>query len=297
MFNMKFIATNDSATGEEIKIAYSDYGSGKPVVLIHGWPLSREMWEYQLGDLVEAGFRVIKYDRRGFGKSSKPWDGYDYDSLASDLHAIMEQLDLRDATLVGFSMGGGEVVRYLSNYGDKRVSKIALISAVTPYLLKTNDNPDGVDKSVFEEILNGVKNDRIGFLDTFGKQFFGVNLISHPVSTPLLEYYRMLGSMASQRSTEQCAIAFSSTDFRNDLKNIQVPTLIIHGDADKTVPIEVSGNRTAKMLPNAQYLVYEGAPHGLFYTNRGQLNRDLIQFISGALPLEQTEAAAKAGII
>ena len=294
---MKYITTNDAISGEEIKIAYSDYGAGRPVVLIHGWPLSREMWEYQLGDLIEAGLRVVKYDRRGFGKSSKPWNGYDYDSLASDLHALMEELDLRDATLVGFSMGGGEVVRYLNKYGDKRVNKIALVSAVTPYLLKTSDNPDGVDKAVFDEILQNIKDDRIGFLDSFGKKFFGVNLVSHPVSTPLLEYYRMLGSLASNRSTEQCAISFSTTDFREDLKNIRVPLLIIHGDADKTVPIEVSGNRTAAMLPSAQYLVYEGAPHGLFYTHRGQLNRDLIQFISGTLPLEQTAAAAKAGII
>jgi non-heme chloroperoxidase len=281
---MKFITSTSTQTGEEIKLAYSDYGTGRPVVLIHGWPLSREMWEYQLDDLVSAGFRVIKYDRRGFGKSSKPWDGYDYDSLAEDLNAVMEELDLQDATLVGFSMGGGEVVRYLSRYGQKRVSRIALISAVTPFLLKTNDNPDGVDSSVFEGMMKEMKDDRIGFLDGFGKAFFGVSMISHPVSTPLLEYYRMLASLATARSTQQCAIAFSSTDFRKDVSAITVPTLIIHGDDDKTVPIEVSGNRTAAMLPNSRYIVYEGAPHGLFYTHRGQLNRDLIQFISGSMP-------------
>lgn len=281
---MNFITSTNSPTGEEIKLAYSDYGSGRPVVLIHGWPLSREMWEYQLEDLVNAGFRVIKYDRRGFGKSSKPWDGYDYDSLAGDLNAVMEQLDLQDATLVGFSMGGGEVVRYLSRYGQKRVSRIVLISAVTPFLLKTNDNPQGVDSSVFEGLMKEMKDDRLGFLDGFGKTFFGVNMISHPVSAPLLDYYRMLASFASARSTQQCAIAFSETDFRKDVAAIMVPVLIIHGDADKTVPIEVSSDRTSAMLPNSQYLVYEGAPHGLFYTHRGQLNRDLIQFISGSLP-------------
>ncbi|GEO06131.1 arylesterase [Adhaeribacter aerolatus] len=279
---MKFIQKRDAGTGEDIQLAYADYGKGRPVILIHGWPLSKEMWEYQVDDLVNAGLRVIKYDRRGFGHSAKPWDNYDYDSLTDDLHAIIEQLDLRDAVLVGFSMGGGEAVRYLSRYGNDRVSKLVLISAVTPFLGKTADNPDGVDQSVFEEILANIKKDRIGFLDDFGKKFFGVNLISHPVSTPLLEYYRMLASVASSRATEQCAIAFAQTDFRKDVQQINVPTLIIHGDADQTVPIKASGDRTAKMIPGNQYLVYEGAPHGLFYTHKEKLNQDLIQFISAA---------------
>jgi pimeloyl-ACP methyl ester carboxylesterase len=294
---MKYITTTDLKTGEEIRLAYSDYGQGRPVVLLHGWPLSREMWEYQLSDMVTAGFRVVKYDRRGFGNSSKPWDGYDYDTLASDLNEVMEQLDLRDATLVGFSMGGGEVVRYLSLYGDKRVSRIALVSAVTPYLLKTSDNPEGVDKSVFEDMMEKMQDDRIAFLDDFGRKFFSVTMMSHPVSAPLLEYYRMLASLATARSTQQCAIAFSTTDFRNDIPNIKVPTLIIHGDDDKTVPLEVSSARLAKMMPNAEYKVYERAPHGLFYTHRGTLNRDLIQFISDALPLEHTAAAADRRVI
>jgi pimeloyl-ACP methyl ester carboxylesterase len=280
---MKFIKTKDAHTGEEIQLSYCDYGQGKPIVLIHGWPLSKEMWEYQLNDLVNAGNRVVKYDRRGFGKSSKTWDGYDYDSLTDDLHAVLEQLDLNDVTLVGFSMGGGEAVRYLSRYGTERVSKLVLISAVTPYLSKSNDNPEGVDPSVFAEMMAQMKDDRIGFLDTFGKQFFGVNLLNHPVSTPLLEYYRMLGSMASARSTQQCALSFAQTDFREDVKAVSIPTLIIHGDADKTVPIDASSARTANMITGSQYLVYEGAPHGLFYTHREQLNADLISFInSGA---------------
>lgn len=276
---MKYVTVKDAISGEEVELSYKDYGSGRPVVLIHGWPLSKDMWEYQIDDLVNAGFRVIKYDRRGFGKSSKPWDGYDYDTLADDLKGLIEQLDLRDAVLVGFSMGGGEVVRYLSRNGSDRVSKIVLISAVTPFLLKTNDNPEGVDESVFADILSKIREDRIGFLDDFGKQFFGINLVNHPVSTPLLEYYRMLASVALPRATLQCVLAFSQTDFRQDLGAVNVPTLIIHGDADKTVPIEVSGDRTAKMIANSQYLVYDGAPHGLFYTHRRQLNRDLINFI------------------
>ena len=278
---MEFITTSDKATGEKVRLAYSDYGFGDPVVMIHGWPLSREMWEYQLGDLVDAGFRVVKYDRRGFGKSSKPWNGYDYDTFAADLNEILEQLDLKNVTLVGFSMGGGEVVRYLSNYGTQRVKKIALISTVLPFLQKTAGNPDGVDQKVFEEIMQQIRNDRVGFLDEFGKVFFGVNMVSHPVSKPLLEYYRMLGSFAAARSTLQCVVAFSQTDFREDVRAIKIPTLIIHGNDDKIVPIEASSNRTAAMIPGSHYLVYEGAPHGLFYEYRQKLNADLVNFING----------------
>ncbi len=278
---MKFI--NSSYKGDDFKIAYADYGKGRPVVLIHGWPLSMEMWEYQLNDLVEAGYRVITYDRRGFGRSTKPWDGYDYDTLADDLNLVIEELNLSDATLVGFSMGGGEVVRYLTRFSSSRVKQIALISAVTPFMLKTKENPDGVEPSVFEEMMNSLKEDRINFLDSFGKKFFGVNLLSHPVSTPLLDYYRMLASLASARSTQQCAVSFSQTDFREDLNNITVPVLIVHGDADKTVPIHASSDRTALMIPGCSYHVYEGAPHGLFYTHREQLNKDLIQFLRGEL--------------
>ena len=276
---MQFIKRKDPLTGEEVSLSYKDYGKGKPIVLIHGWPLSKDMWEYQIDDLVEAGYRVVKYDRRGFGKSSKPWSDYDYNTLTDDLHAIIEQLDLRDVTLAGFSMGGGEAVRYVSKYGTDRVSKIALISAVTPFMLKTEDNPDGVDQEVFDGMKEKILEDRIGFLDDFGKDFFGVSLINHPVSTPLLEYYRNLASVALPRATVKCAEAFASTDFREDLKKIKIPTLIIHGDADKTVPIASSGNLTFQMIPHARYLVYEGAPHGLFYTNKKELNRDLIEFL------------------
>lgn len=276
---MEFITTKDQQTGKELKIAYSDYGTGDPVILIHGWPLSREMWEHQLSDIVDAGYRVIKYDRRGFGKSSKPWDGYDYDSLASDLNALIETLDLRNITLVGFSMGGGEVARYINNYGSERVSRAILIASVLPYMSKLADNPDGVDPSVFEEMIEGVKKDRLGFLDDFGKTFFGINLVNHPVSKPALEYYRMLASFASQRSTVECIRSFSETDFRTDIPNIKVPTLIIHGDSDKIVPKEVSSDKTAELIKGSQYIVYEGAPHGLFLTHKEQLNSDIIDFM------------------
>jgi non-heme chloroperoxidase len=279
---MEYITTTDSQYGKEINIAYSDYGTGDPVVLIHGWPLSREMWEYQLNDIISAGYRVVKYDRRGFGKSSKPWEGYNYDAFAADLNALIEQLDLRNVTLVGFSMGGGEVVRYLNNYGSDRVSRIALIASVLPYLSKAGDNRDGVDPSVFEEMKHGIKKDRIDFIQEFSKKFFGVTMVSHPVSSAALDYYRMLASFASQRSTLECITAFAETDFRTDVQNISVPTLIIHGNADKIVPIELSSDKVARMIAGSQYLVYEGAPHGLFLTHRDQLNKDLVNFIGGS---------------
>lgn len=275
---MKLLTTKDAVTGEDLQISYKDYGQGRPVVLIHGWPLTKDMWEYQIEDLVNAGLRVVKYDRRGFGKSSKPWNGYDYDTLTDDLHAVMEQLNLRDAVLVGFSMGGGEVARYVTRYGTDRVSKIVLVSSVLPYLAKTNDNPEGVDQSVFADMMEQMKDDRIAFLDSFGKKFFGVSLLNKPVSDPLLEYYRDLAALALPRAMQQTALSFANTDFRNDVKSIQLPTLIIHGDSDDIVPIEASSDRTAKLIPQAQYKVYEGAPHGLFYPFRKQLNQDLIEF-------------------
>jgi pimeloyl-ACP methyl ester carboxylesterase len=278
---MKYITSKSAADKEDVKISYKDYGQGRPVVLIHGWPSSKDMWEYQIDALVNAGLRVIKYDRRGFGKSDKPWDGYDYDTFTDDLHAVIEQLELTDAVLVGFSMGGGEVARYMSRYGSSgRVSKVVLVSSVLPYLAQSNDNPDGVPPSVFADMMEQMKEDRIAFLDDFGKQFFGVGLLNKPVSTPYLQYFRSLAEVALPRATQQSALSFANTDFRNDVEAISVPTLIIHGDSDKTVPIEASSHRTAKMIPNAIYKVYDGAPHGLFFTHRQQLNQDLIDFCS-----------------
>lgn len=276
---MGHITVNDAQANEPVSLFYEDLGKGQPIVLLHGWPLSHEMWEYQVNSLVDAGFRVIAYDRRGFGKSSKPYSGYDYDILTDDLKQLLDELNLEDIVLVGFSMGGGEVVRYFSRYGGQRVSKAILISSVAPYLLKTDSNPEGVDDSVFQEMMTKMKEDRIDFLDTFGKQFFGVNLINKPLSTPLLEYYRMLASLASPKATQECAKAFAYTDFRNDMQSVNVPTLIIHGDSDKTVPIESTSVQASRMIPESRFIRYEGAPHGLFYTNRERLNRDLIAFI------------------
>jgi pimeloyl-ACP methyl ester carboxylesterase len=277
---MKFIETTDKHSAEKIKLSYEDVGSGAPVVLIHGWPLSKEMWEYQIAPLVNAGLRVITYDRRGFGKSSKPWNGYDYDSLTDDLHTVITGLNLSNVTLVGFSMGGGEVARYFSKYGGENISKVILISSIVPYMLKTDTNPDGVPENKMDEMMNDLKNDRIGFLEEFGKFFFGINLINHPLSEPLLNYYLMLESIASPKATQDCMIAFGHTDFRSDAVKINVPALIIHGGADKTVPIDATSQQAAKLIPDNTFVIYDGAPHGLFYTEKERLNADLISFIT-----------------
>jgi non-heme chloroperoxidase len=288
---MSYIKAGTDPFGNDIKLFYQDLGTGNAsstVVLIHGWPLSHEMWDYQLAELPAHGLRVVAYDRRGFGKSSQPWGGYDYDTLADDLKAVLDELDLQNVTLVGFSMGGGEVGRYMSRHGGARVSKVAFISAVTPYLLKTEDNPDGVDKDVFDEITENIQKDRAAFLQTFGKQFYGVNLISHPVSQAHLDGDFARAYVASHKATLECAKSFAETDFRDDLAQIHVPTLIIHGDADKTVPIEASGERTANALPNAQYIVYEGAPHGLFVTEKDRLTQDLLSFIQEGVTVRES---------
>jgi len=254
-------------------------GEGRPVVLIHGWPLTGDMWEYQTLALIEAGYRVITYDRRGFGQSAHPARGYDHDNFADDLAAILEDADARDAVLVGFSMGGGEVARYLSRHGTDRVAKVALISSVVPYLSKAPDNPDGVDPSVFEEMKTKIRQDRFAFLGDFAKMFYGVGVVSKPVSRELLDWTFILATMASPKATLDCVDAFATTDFRRDLAAFTVPTLVIHGTADKTVPIEPTGRAVAAALPAATFIEYEGEPHGLFATAPERLNRDLIEFI------------------
>ncbi|PTT02545.1 alpha/beta hydrolase [Flavobacterium sp. HMWF030] len=267
-------------TAQNVKLYVKDYGKGEPVILIHGWPLSNEMWEYQIDFLVENNYRVIAYDRRGFGKSSQPYNGYDYDTLTDDLKEIIEQLQLENVTLVGFSMGGGEVVRYFSRYEGKGVKKAVLISSIIPFLAKTEDNPEGRPKEKGDATAAAIKEDRIGFLDNFGKIFFGINIINKPLSTPLLEYYRNLCALASPRATLKCAESLNNTDFRDELQTIKVPTLIIHGNDDKNVPIEISSEKTAKAIENNTFIVYDGAPHGLFYTAKDKLNKDLLDFLN-----------------
>jgi non-heme chloroperoxidase len=255
-------------------------GTGRPVVLIHGWPLTGDMWEYQTLALLEAGYRVVTYDRRGFGQSAHPATGYDYDTFADDLAAVLEDGDLTDVTLVGFSMGGGEIARYLSRHGAARVRQVALVASVVPFLLKTDDNPDGVDASVFEDMRQQVRKDRFAFLQTFGKQFYGVGLVSHPVSQALLDWTFILAVMASPKATIDCIDAFGRTDFRPDLAAFTVPTLVIHGTSDATVPIAVSGRAAAKAIPGATLLEYDSEPHGLFATAADRLTSDLLTFLA-----------------
>jgi len=276
---MNFIKAGTDAQDHPIEIFYQDLGQGNPVVLIHGWPLDSQSWEHQLMELPKHDLRVIAYDRRGFGKSSKPWDGYDYDTLADDLKAVLDELDLQNVTLVGFSMGGGEIARYMSRYNGARVAKVAFVSAVTPFMMKTDDNPSGVDKSTFDEMVEGVQKDRADFLSSFGKKFFGVGLLDHSVSQATLNWSQSIALQATPKATLDCIYSFASTDFRQDLATIKVPTLIIHGTSDKIVPIETGGQQTAQLLPQAQYIEYDGAPHGLNVTEKDRLNQDLLAFI------------------
>ena len=275
---MPFIKSPQN-NAEPINIYYEDTGKGKPVVFIHGWPLSGAMWEYQVTQLPQQGLRCITYDRRGFGKSDWPFDGYDYNTLAGDLKALLDELDLKDVTLVGFSMGGGEIAKYFSLHGGARVSKVVLVSAVVPYMLQTKDNPDGVPQEMFDVMTKGMIDDRPGFMETFNKDFFGVSMIDHPVSDAFLANSLTQVMKSSPVATLQCAKSFSSTDFRQDVVKINVPTLIIHGDADKTVPIKATGEESAKLISNASFIVYEGEPHGLWYTAKERLNQDLCDFI------------------
>ena len=261
------------------EIHYRDWGTGKPIVLIHGWPLNGEMWEKQATFLAEQGFRVITYDRRGFGMSSHPWGGYDYDTFAADLNALMEKLNLFDVTFVGFSMGGGEVARYLSTFGARRVSKAVLVSAVTPFLLKTADNPEGIDQGKFDDIAFALRADRPAFLKDFALKFFGRTAMFEAVSDGVLEWNQSMALTASLRSTLAAARAWSTTDFRTDLKRITIPVLLIHGTADVTVPIEISARKAVQMIPIARLHEYEGEPHGLFITVADRLNKELVTFI------------------
>ena len=263
-----------------IELHYEDYGTGKPVVLIHGWPLSGRSWENQVPALVEAGHRVITYDRRGFGASSQPWGGYDYDTFAADLNTLLEHLDLREVSLVGFSMGGGEVVRYIGTYGSDRVAKAVLASAVPPYLYRSDDNPEGaLDDDAIAGFLAGVTSDRIAFLDEFTTGFFSAGG-ELKVSQAQREYARDIAAFASPKGTLECITAFGRTDFRGDLEKITVPTLVIHGDSDAIVPFEASGKRSAQAIAGSELVVIEGGPHGINASHAEQFNRALLGFLA-----------------
>ncbi|GAA4424720.1 bromoperoxidase [Pontibacter saemangeumensis] len=276
---MPFIETEDIQKEENVYINYQDSGEGQPVILIHGWPLSHRMWENQVQAIVEAGFRCIAYDRRGFGDSDRPWNNYDYDSLALDLRTLIEQLDLRDCILVGFSMGGGEVVRYLSRFGDDRIAKAVLISSVIPLVKKTDANPDGVPEEKLNEIMDSLQNNRVAFLAAFSKQFYNYADQKDKVSKQHLQYDWGIASAASPRATIETAKAWANTDFRQELRNVRVPTLIVHGDADQIVPIETSSEQSSKVIRDNKYVVIKDGPHGLFITHKEELNSLLIDFL------------------
>ena len=277
---MSYLKTSSETASNSVNIFYQEYGKGKPVIFIHGWPLNHEMWENQLAELPKHNLRCITYDRRGFGKSDRTWESYDYDTLAGDLNELITQLNLSDVTLVGFSMGGGEIARYIGKYGTEKIEKVVLISSVTPYMLKTDDNSEGIKKDVFNDMVDKIIADRPGFLKEFGKEFYGVDMLNQPVSKAMLQWNQAQCLNSSLNATVDCLRSFSETDFRNDLKKIDIPVLIIHGDADKTVPINVSGDKTAILLPHAKYIMYSNAAHGIFITEKEKLNADLLDFIS-----------------
>ncbi len=262
-----------------IELYYEDHGEGKPVVLIHGYPLSGTSWEKQVPALLQAGRRVITYDRRGFGRSSQPTTGYDYDTFAEDLKQLVTTLELRDFALVGFSMGGGEVARYLGAYGSERVSKAVFISSVPPFLLKTADNPEGVDASVFEGIEKAINTDRYAFFTEFFKNFFNTDvLLGKRVSEQAVQSSWNVAAGASATATLACVPTWH-TDFRKDLQRVDVPTLVIHGDADRILPIDASGLRTADLVKGANLVVVKDGPHCITWTHADVVTPALLEFL------------------
>jgi non-heme chloroperoxidase len=275
---MPYITVGKENSGN-IDLYYEDHGSGKPVVLIHGYPLSGASWEKQVAVLLAAGNRVITYDRRGFGKSSQPTTGYNYDTFAADLHKVVTHLELHDFALVGFSMGGGEVARYLGKYGSNSVSKAVIISGVPPYLLKTDDNPEGVDGSVFEGIEKAVTADRYAFFTEFFKNFYNTDLLlGKRVSEQAVQASWNIAAGASAAASLACVPTWHE-DFRYDLSVIDVPTLVIHGDADRILPIAASGRRTAQLIKGARLVVVKEGPHCITWTHADEVNRELLEFL------------------
>jgi non-heme chloroperoxidase len=271
---MPTITTNDGT-----EIYYKDWGTGQPVVFSHGWPLNADSWEGQMLHMAAAGYRAIAHDRRGHGRSSQPWDGNEMDTYADDLAALMEQLDLRAAILVGFSTGGGEVARYIGRHGAERLSKAALVSAVPPLMLKTEANPGGLPMDVFDGLRTAsIANRSQLYKDLASGPFFGFNRKGAKSSQGLIDWFWMQGMLAGHKNTLDCIKAFSETDFTEDLKKFDIPTLIIHGDDDQVVPIGAAGQASAKLVKNAELRVYSGAPHGLTDTHKDKLNADLLAF-------------------
>jgi non-heme chloroperoxidase len=264
----------------EAEIFYKDWGAGPPVLLSHGWPLSADSWEAQMLFLAANGFRVVAHDRRGHGRSTQTWSGNDMDTYADDVAALIEALDLRDLALVGFSTGGGEVVRYIGRHGTARVRRLVLVSAVPPFMLRTDDNPDGLPVEVFDEIRRGSVADRSQlYRDLADGPFFGGNRPGQNPSRGMRDAFWRQGMQSGHRNALECIAAFSATDFRPDLDAVDVPTLVIHGDDDQVVPIAVGGRRSADRIKGARLQVYPGAPHGITDTHKQQLSADLLDFL------------------
>jgi non-heme chloroperoxidase len=262
-----------------IELYYEDHGSGDPVVLIHGYPLNGASWEKQIPALLAAGHRVITYDRRGFGKSSQPTSGYNYNTFAADLHALVKHLDLSNFTLVGFSMGGGEVARYIGRYGSEHVSKAVIIGGIPPYLLKTVDNLEGVDPEVFAGIQKAITADRYAFFTEFFKNFYNTDVhLGKRVSEQAIQASWNVAAAASPAGSLACVPTWHE-DFRNDVARINVPTLVIHGDADRIVPLLASGQRTAKLITGAHLFVIKDGPHAVGWTHAEEVNRELLMFL------------------
>ncbi len=275
----------------DIHLYYEDHGTGQPVVLIHGYPLSGASWEKQIGALLSAGYRVITYDRRGFGKSSQPTTGYDYDTFAQDLRTIVTKLELRDFVLVGFSMGGGEVARYIGKYGSENVSKAVILSGVPPYLLKTADNPEGVDKNVFSGIETAIKKDRYAFFTEFFKNFYNTDiLMGKLVSEQTVQASWNVAAGCSATASLECVSTWYS-DFRKDVARIDVPTLVMHGDADRILPISTSGQRSGQLIKGARFVVVEGGPHCITWTHSEIVNRELLAFLGEGTTTKHKMAA------
>lgn len=271
--------TVDKENSADVRLYYEDHGSGSPVVLIHGYPLSGASWEKQLPALLDAGFRVITYDRRGFGKSDQPATGYNYDTFAEDLRRVVETLELRDFSLVGFSMGGGEVARYVGKFGTEGVRRAAIIGGVPPFLLKTADNPQGVDAAVPEGIQKAVASDRYAFFTEFFKNFYNTDvLLGNRVSQEAVQASWNLAASASATASLAC-VATWFEDFRKDLTRMDIPTLVIHGAADRIVPIEAAGQRTAELVKGARLVTVAEGPHAVNWTHAGEVNRELLAFL------------------
>ncbi len=262
-----------------IELYYEDRGTGQPIVLIHGWPLNGASWEKQAAALLDAGYRVITYDRRGFGRSDQPSVGYDYNTFASDLNTLLTELDLNDCIICGFSMGSGEVTRYLGRYGSERIAKAIGIGVVPPFLLKTDDNPEGVPGDVFEGIKQGILADRPAFITEFIKNFYNLDeTLGSLISEEAVRNSWNVATQASAVGTVKCVDAWIE-DFREDVEKIDVPTLIIHGNADRILPIEVTGDRLSKMIADAKYKVIDGAGHGLLWTHADEVNTAILEFV------------------